>query len=200
VHGERKKALDVVERGQTISLLGEGSRERVVKTKAVLNAMTQTGENWHETGVSYRMLELAGGVWIVRIPSREGGDDMWVKASRVDAPTQLNTFFKGDEKSPGPARVFKNNGQSKPVPFQLPNQFKDTAEYEVVDIGRFKTEVTGVEDICADGDMFPFVTALKQDGSGILMYLDSRKDMARGTGGLFKGEVFEPEVDIKSLL
>ncbi len=198
-HVERAKALDVVDRSQTLRLLGEAD-EREVRSTITLAAMTQTNGSWEETGVNYRALELSGNVWIFRIPRREGGDDVWIKAARLDSVIPLMEFFKGDEAKPGPARQFKNNGQTTPVPFQLPPVCKDKTDYELTDIGRFKATVDGDGKQLQTGDQYPFVTAFTADRTGVLLYLDSRKDMARGTGGLFQGEVFEPEVDIASLL
>lgn len=198
-HTQRGEALDVIERSQTVRLLGEAA-EREVRSTVTLEAMTQTNGVWEETGVNYRALELAGNNWIFRIPTREGGDDVWVKAERLDTPIPLMDFFKGNDVRPGPARLFKNNGQTTPIPFRLPSECKDTTDYELTDIGRFKADVDGEGKKLRSGDQYPFVTAFTADGKGVLLYLDSRKDMARGTGGLFRGEIFEPEVDIASLL
>lgn len=196
---QRGKALDVIERSQTVRLLGE-TDERTVESTVTLAAMTQTNGSWGETGVNYRALELSGNVWIFRIPKREGGDDVWIKAERLDVGMPLMDYFRGDDAKPGPARLFKNNGQTTPVPFQLPAECKDSSDYELTDIGRFKANVDGEGKKLRSGDQYPFVTAFTADGTGVLVYLDARKDMARGTGGLFRGEVFEPEVDIASLL
>lgn len=199
IHGDRKGALEVVERDQTITLLGE-NRELAIISTITLSAMTETNGKWHETGVEYRALEVAGDVWIFKIPGREGGDPIWVKATRVAAPSTLQAFFKGDDNAKGPARLFKENGQTDPVPFVLPKAFKDATKYEVVDIGRFKTTVDGKCESINTDDMYPIVTARKQGGGAMLFYLDPRKDMAHGTGGLFKGEEFEPDVEISQLL
>lgn len=196
---QREQALDVIERSQTVRLLGETDERTVVSTVA-LAAMTQTNGSWAETGVKYRTLELSGNVWIFRIPKREGGDDIWIKAERRDVGMPLMDFFRGDDANPGPARLLKNNGQTTPVPFQLPAECKDATAYELTDIGRFKADVDGEGKKLRSGDQYPFVTAFTADGTGVLVYLDARKDMARGTGGLFRGEVFEPEIDIASLL
>lgn len=198
-HVERKKALQVIERDQTIRLLGE-TEERAVRGTIDLSEMTETNGRWHKTGNAYRALQVAGGIWIFKVPRREGGEPIWVKAAMSDTPYQLADFFIGSKEKQGPARLFKLNGQTTPVPFVLPNVFGDTTGYEVTDIGRFATTVDGKEDIFRSGDQYPFVTAHALDGSRILIYLDARKDMARGTGGLFIGEVFEPDVDIASLL
>jgi hypothetical protein len=198
-HGDRKEALEVIKPTQVVSLLGEG-RERAVATTVTLAAMTQTNGSWVETGNAYRALELAGNVWIFKIPSREGGDPIWIKTQRVDAPSSLQVFFKGDETKKGPARLFKENGQTDPVPFMLPKAFRNTNEYEVSDIGRFNTTVDGETEVFTTDDAYPFVTARNRGGGLWLFYLDSRKDMAKGFGGLFTGEEFEPEVDISSLL
>ncbi len=200
--GERKKALKVIETGQTVTLLGEGGKERAVLATIQLVEMTQQSKDapWSKTGNVYRCLKLEGDIWIFTVPSQEGGPPIWIKATELDAHDSLMPFFRGDDSKPGPARVFKNNGQSDPVPFTFPPKLHLSGDYEIVDIGRFGAEVKGENDEFSTGDFFPFVTARKRDGGGFVLCIESQKGLAQGSGGIFTGDTFEPDKEISDLL
>lgn len=200
-HAERKRGLEVVETKQTIRLLGEDLERQVLATVA-FNEMTQVRKDspWTKTGNVYRAVRLAGDIWIFKIPSQEGGEPMWVKAEKKASPGGLMDFYRGTDETPGPARKFKNNGQSEPVAFSFPARMKDATEYEIIDIGRFQVSVDGTAEGFISGDNYPFVTVREQGGKTFILDLEAKKDLAQGSGGFFKGEQFEPDIDIAELL
>jgi hypothetical protein len=155
--------------------------------------------SWLKTGTVFKALALAGNVWIFKVPSQEGGKPIWLKATELDSMSLMN-FYKGGDGKPGPARIFKNNGQSEPVPYELPNSLTPGVTWKVVDIGAFNVEIDGECDNAMAGDLLYFVTSREQDGERWLIFLDARKKEARGSGGLFLGERFEPSVDVSDLL
>ncbi len=185
--------------GQTVTLLGEP--ERAVKASVTLYEMFQDDPQgpWKKTGNASKALMLAGGAVIFKVPSRESGKPIWLRAIGLDT-AGLGKFYKGSPTSPGPARQFKENGQTDPVPYELPRDLTPGVNWEVVDIGRFHAEVDGRNDNIADGDDFPFVTSHERGGQRWLLYLDARKENAKGSGGLFFGEPFEPSVEVTDLM
>ena len=197
---ERRKELVEASAGQTVTLLGEP--ERAVRASVTLHEMFQRGEQspWEKSGNASKILELAGGVFILKIPSKEGGKSTWLRATAVDDATGLGKFYKGSDAAPGPARQFKANGQTDPIPYQLPQGLTPDVTWRIVDIGRFNASVDGQSEIFCDGDNFPFVTSKEKGGQRWLLYLDHRKEDARGSGGLFLAEPFEPSVDITDML
>jgi hypothetical protein len=201
-----KERVAAVQSGQTVTLLGD--KERAVKATITLKEMTQpdTDANpndkstWRATGNVYNIIELAGDVYLIVLPSREGGKPMWLKAAEVELFKPLMPFWRGTEEKPGPAKAFKNNGQTDPVPFTLPKGVGDATNWEVIDIGQLSATVNGKSDNFYTGDFYPFVTAREVGGEHYLVDIVSTKDLARGSGGCYKGEKFEPDVEVAALL
>lgn len=193
------KELESAAAQQTVTLTGE--QERAIQASVSLHEMFQQtpSSSWSRTGAVSKALVLAGGVWIFKVPSREGGKPIWLRATELDAMS-LMTFYKGKEGNPGPARIFKENGQSEPVAYELPKNLTPGITWEIIDIGTFDAEVDGECDNASDGDRLYFVTSREQGGDKQLLYLDARKGEARGSGGLFLGEKFDPSVEVSSLL
>ncbi|MDO8668859.1 MAG: hypothetical protein Q7K65_01020 [Candidatus Buchananbacteria bacterium] len=196
---DRRRQLKEASSGQTITLIGEP--ERAVQSSIILNEMYQSSSNapWSRTGSSSKALVLSGGIWIFKIPSREAGRPTWLKGKEISS-TGLGRFYKGTSEAPGPARIFKQNDQTDPVPYSLPNNLTPNIIWEVVDIGTFDAEVDRENDNINSGDRLYFVTSKEQNGQRWLIYLDARKGEAKGSGGLFSLEEFEPSVDVTDLL
>jgi hypothetical protein len=191
--------LKVIRPTQTISLLGES--ERAVLASASLYEMTQIshGAPWTRTGAISKALAIAGGIFILKMPGREGGKPIWLKGEEVET-FPLKDFYIGTGESPGPARKFKQNNQSSPIDYILPNNLTPDVTWQVVDIGTLQTEVEGESENFENGDRLYFVTSNEKGGQKRLLYLDARKGEARGTGGLFICDPFEPSVDIQEIL
>lgn len=198
----KKEQLRQASSGQTVTLLGEP--ERAVESAVTLNEMYQPDDSkstnpWRRSGSESKALVLAGGIWIFKVPSQEAGKPTWLKGQEIES-TGLGSFYKGDSSLPGPARIFKNNGQSEPVAYELPRNLTPDITWEIVDIGTFEAAVDGNNDNIYNNDSFPFITSKENGGDNWLIYLDSRKGKARGSGGLFMLELFEPSVDVSDLL
>lgn len=191
--------LKVVQSGQTVTMIGE--TERQVMCSVSLYEMTQTpkGAPWSRTGVVSKGLELAGGIFIFKVPGREGGKAIWLKAKEIDT-LPLQDFYRGDAVNFGPAKQFNKNGQTSPVPYELPNDLTPGVTWQVVDIGTFNVEADGESETFQTGDRTYFVSSTEKGGDRRLLYLDARKGEARGTGGLFLCEPFEPSVEVSDLL
>jgi len=192
------KQLEGASVQQTVTLTGES--ERAIQASVNLHEMHQKTSNspWSRTGAISKALVLAGGIWIIKIPSQEGGKPIWLRATEIESMS-LMSFYKGKEGSPGPARIFRENGQSEPVPYELP-KLTPGVTWEIIDIGTFDAEVDGECDNAQNGDRLYFVTSREQGGDKQLIYLDARKGEAKGSGGLFLGEKFDPSVEVSSLL
>ena len=197
----RREQLRQASAGQTVTLLGEP--ERAIRASIALSEMFQQQPNapWSKTGLVSKILELAGDIFIFKIPSKEAGKPTWLKGKEM-AVAFLGKFYKGTDASPGPARIFKQNDQSNPVPQYLPKNIIPGSIWEVVDIGTFDAEVEGDSDNIYSGDRLYFVTSKEKnsDGNRWLIYLDARKGEAKGLGGLFLLEPFEPSVDVTDLM
>jgi hypothetical protein len=142
-------------------------------------------------------LSLTRSIWVFKIPKKEQGENFWLKGSLIDEPPNLMSFFKGTVAAPGPARKFRMNGQTDPVPFKLSGDRKNA--WKVVDIGTFGVTVDGSCHELETGDIIYFVTAKTDDGKWLL-FLNARKGEAAGTGGLYLLEEFEPETEVMDLL
>lgn len=196
-----KDKLKVITKGQTVTLTDD-LRERAVLASVTLHEMTQVTDDapWSRTGVESKGVLLAGDVWIWKIPGRESGKPAWFKGTELET-FPLESFYKGEDDPAlhGPARKFFHNGQSAPVPYELPNDLTPGITWNLVDIGRFEASVDGSCENIEEGDMLYFVTSREKSGDRFLLYLDARKGEARGTGGLFLGTPFEPSVDVMEL-
>lgn len=197
-------AIDTLLQGatnQTVTLLGD--IERAVEALVELKEMFQQRPNsvWEQTGSLSKALRLAGGIWIFKVPSQESGRYRWLKGEEIESMS-LENFYKGTDAEPGPARKFKMNGQTSPVSYSLPSNLDGTltGTWQVVDIGRFNAQVKGQCEQISDRDVLYFVTSREENGEKWLLYLDARKGEAKGTGGLFLLEPFEPSVDISEIL
>ena len=181
---DTKEQLKRASSGQTVKLIGES--EKAIKASVTLNEMFQRQPNspWSKTGLVSKVLVLAGDILIFKVPSEEAGKPTWLKGEEVTV-SGLGKFYKGTDASPGPARVFKQNDQSDPVPYYLPKNITPKIIWKVVDIGTFDTEVDGASDNFYSGDRLYFVTSKEKDGDRWLVYLDARKGEANGSGGLF---------------
>ncbi|MFA6228254.1 MAG: hypothetical protein WC668_03645 [Patescibacteria group bacterium] len=193
------KRLEQTLAQQTITLLGES--ERAVKASVTLWEMFKKTPDspWSKTEAVSKALALAGGIWIFKVPSQEGGKPIWLRATKLESMS-LMKFYKGVEGKPGPARIFKENDQSEPVPYELPSSLTSGVTWEIIDIGTFDAQVDGECDAIENDDRLYFVTSRERGGDRQLIYLDARKGEARGSGGLFLGEKFEPSVDVSDLL
>jgi hypothetical protein len=198
-----KEKLKVVKSGQTVELVDEPG-ERAVMATVALHEMTQLNpphSPWTKTGVASRAIVLAGDIWILKVPGREGGKPAWFKTTEIET-FPLQSFYKGgDEPSMyGPARKFKMNDQTSAVPYTLPNNLVPGVTWNIVDIGRFDAEVEGNCENVESKDCLYFVTSREKDGDRFLLYLDARKGEAKGSGGLFLGTPFEPDTEIMGML
>lgn len=198
---DTREKLKKIKAQQTVTLLGD--KERAVQAAATLYEMTQAANNgpWRRTGAESRMLILSGDVFIAKVPAREGGKPTWLKFSEIEA-MPLEKFWKegGVQGGKGPGKLFYENGQSEPVPFNLPHDLTPGINWQVVDIGRFNCEVDGRSENFITGDAYPFVTSREISGERWLLSIESRKGLARGSGGLFVGEPFDPSVEVEALL
>jgi len=196
---DTREQLRTAASGQTVTLLGEP--ERAIKASVDLFEMFQQTPKspWSKTGVVSKALVLAGGVWILKVPSQEAGKPIWLRATLLPA-LSLMKFYKGSDEKPGPARIFRNNDQSEPVPYTLPQDLTPGVTWEIIDIGTFDAKVNGSSEEIEQGDRLYFVTSREQGGKRRLIYLDARKGEAKGSGGLFLAEEFEPSVDVSGLL
>lgn len=194
------KQLKVARSGQAVTLLGEG-KERQILASVSLYEMTQRYEKspWTKTGSVSKVLVLAGSVFIFKMPSREGGKPTWLKAEEIDA-LPLGAFYLGSKDDPGPGRQFFRNKQTSPVPYELPNNLTPGLTWEVIDIGTLDVESDGESENFQGGDRLYFVTSRERGGKKWLLYLDARKGEARGTGGTFLCEPFEPSVEMTEIL
>lgn len=187
---------------QIIKLTGEFV-DRSIVASIDFYELTQMykGAPWTRTGVISKALCLSGGIWIFKIPSRDAGKATWLKASEIDTPS-LMPFYKGGDKpgEKGPARLFKENGQVEPISYQLPRNLTPGVIWEIADIGAFNPEVSGDTENVVAGDRLYFVTSKEQKGERWLLFLDARRGEAKGTGGLFLAEQFEPSVDIMEII
>lgn len=195
----REQALYAASLHQTVTLIGEP--ERAIQASISLNEMFQRKPNapWSKTGAVSKALALAGGTFIFKIPSKEAGKPTWLKGKEI-SDSGLGRFYKGSESAPGPARAFKQNDQTDPVPYELPKNLTPGITWEVVDIGTFDADVEGKSDNIHSGDRLYFVTSREQNGDKWLIYMDARKGEAQGSGGLFLLEPFEPSVDVTDLM
>ncbi|MFA6383278.1 MAG: hypothetical protein WCX17_02550 [Parcubacteria group bacterium] len=191
--------LKEVRSKQTITLAGEG--ERSVLASVALHEMTQTSKEapWSRTGNVSKGLVLSKEIFIFKVPGREGGQPKWLRAQEIETYS-LKQFYRGKDEESGPAKQFHLNGQITPVPYQLPGGLTPGVTWKVVDIGTFDVGVDGESGNFVSGDRLYFVTSIEEGGMRWLLYLDARKGEAKGSGGLFIGEPFEPSVEVSDLL
>jgi len=200
-----KESLTVIRAKQTVKLIDD-LKPRAVQAAVSLYEMTQLtpeikNSPWSRTGVVSRAIVLAGNIWIMKVPGREGGKPEWFKAREIETYPLQKFYTGGNESSSfGPARKFKTNGQTSPVPYSLPNDLTPGVTWQVVDIGRFNAEIDGKSDNLENNDNIYFVTSRERGGDRYLIYLDARKGEARGPGGLFMGTPFEPDEDVMEML
>ncbi len=202
VGASKKKKLKVTQSGQFVQLLGEAS-ERKVQAALTLYELFKRRESapWERTGAVSKALLLSGGVWIFKVPQKEGGKPKWYKAHEIDTFQLTSFYIDGDSTGDsGPARRFRKNKQTTPVPYKLPNNITPNITWEVIDIGAFEAQVDGECEQVFTSDRLYFVTSREQGGDGALLYLDARKGEAKGSGGLFHCEPFEPSVDVTDIL
>lgn len=199
---QMKDRLREAEQDHLVQLTGEFN-ERKVNASINLNELTQMskGAPWTRTGLVSKALCLSGGIWIFKVPAREGGKVAWFKGEEIDTPPLMSFYRSGETPDgKGPAKLFNENGQVNPVPYQLPRNLTSGITWEVVDIGAFGSEVDGETENVVNGDRLYFVTSREQNGERWLLYLDARRGDAQGTGGLFLAEPFEPAVDVTELI
>lgn len=195
----RKEQLRLASSGQTVTLIGES--EKAIHASITLYEMFQRQPHapWSRTGLVSKVLALAGGIFIFKIPSQEAGKPVWFKGREISS-SGLGKFYKGSPDSAGPAKEFHQNDQTKPVPYALPKNLTPGVTWEVVDIGTFDADVEGETDNIISGDRLYFVTSKEQNGENWLIYMDARKGEAKGSGGLFLLEPFEPSVEVSDLM
>lgn len=200
-----EEKLHVAEPGQVVSYVEDMGRDHQVKGTMVMQPMTQQmfGQRlWVAKPEQPSKAILVGGEWIFRVPSAEGGRHLWMKGRLVETPGSLANFYKGTETNPGPAKKFKRLGQNllaEEIVYTLPAGIEAGTTWKVHDIGKFRFEVTGdTNGIVFNGDYTYFVTSRQNDGEDWLFFIDAREE-ARGYGGLFRCEPFDPATDIKQL-
>ena len=190
---KRNELLDSIAT-QAVTL---GGKTRTILASIFLHELYQRegSKEWTRRGKTSKGIFLAGDIWILKVPSTEGGGYEWLKLSPIKPPSNLRGFYKGGDSSEswGPARKFAKLGQEEPVSYSLLGK-----EWDVVDIGAFEAEVSGKTEVSETGDRFYFVTSRKENEW--LVYLDSRTGEAKGTGGLFLGNSFEPNETIEEIL
>lgn len=194
------KRLRVTKARQTVNIIGEG--ELQVIAAVVLQPLWQEVEGesaWepYPKREPCKALKLGRGIWIFRIPKKEQGQYFWVVGNEIDAPPRLKEFFRGTDSNPGPARQFRENEQTDPVAYHFPGDRK--TDWSVVDIGAFGIAVEGTSHEMVTGDRLYFVTS-KTDAGEWLLFLNARGGEAQGTGMLFRGKEFEPDVEVTQLL
>lgn len=193
--------LRVVEPKQAVQFLG--GRDLAVRASVVLTPLTQyRGGPWQPN----RMAEpctgivFSNGEWIFKVPSREQGKLLWLKGKIIPGADPME-FFMGTKGGPdGPARRFRKNGQTTPVHFVLPGKLTPGLHWQVVDLGAFGVQVKGRADEMKPDDRLYSVVAQEVGGDHWLLYLDARQNEARGTGGLFFCQEFQPDVEVQTLL
>jgi hypothetical protein len=194
------KKLKAACSGQTVTLLGE--KERQIIASVSLYEMTQNFKDapWSRTGLISKCLILSGGIYIFKMPSQESGKPIWLKAEEIETLTLLQFYLGESKENPGPARLFNQKKQTVPIPYELPNELTPGVIWEVIDIGTLNVEIDGESDIFIQGDRQYFTTSREKDGKRRLLFLDARRPEAKGTGGLFLCEQFEPSVEIMDIL
>lgn len=190
-----KVELENINENQAIIIDG---KDRTVLCVATLNELYQRSGSteWIPNGKVSKAILLAGDIWLMRIPSKEGGTYEWIKFSPKNYSSNLREFYKGGDnpESFGPARKFAKSKQTAEVIYSLFDK-----EWQVVDIGAFSIQGSKSNEYLKEGDRMHFVTSKCKDGSWLL-YLDARHGEAKGTGGAFIGSSFQPEVEIQSIL
>lgn len=193
---------------QTVTLIGEGER-RVLSGITLVELWQKSGSTrWTPKGGESVGIMLAGDIWLMRVPSTEGGEPAWYKFNYVRS-MGLAGFFKGGDTTStyGPARMFsKVYRQSKPVEFAFPRGVLP-GNWQVTDIGGFGAKLNGGDAVettlIADGDLQMFVSGDEVGGSRRFLFLDPRQEpnyTTRGRGGLFVGEMFNPEEEVSDIL
>lgn len=187
--------MNILEKNNFDSVTMDG-KELTVTSKVSLWEMFQRppDKTWIKGSKKSLAFQLANDMWIFKIPAKEGGEYVWIKAKLVEKGSVLASFYKGGD-SPdtyGPAKAFAKNNQTREIDYNLYDK-----NWKVIDIGTFFIEGEA-EELLKDGDRIYFVTS--KNGNERLFYLDSRKGEANGCGGVFIGEVFNPDVDIQSVL
>lgn len=169
-------------------------KERTVMAVLDLHELFQQGgsTSWEGNGKTSKAILLAGDIWLVRIPSKEAGEYVWVKFQVKDYSSSLRDFYKGDA-TPGPAKQFAMNKQRVEVPYNLFNQ-----DWKVTDIGTFLVQGTDNKAL-KNGDRIYFVTSRGENDTWLL-YLDARHGEAKGTGVALVGKSFDPEAEVESIL
>lgn len=193
---------------QTVTLTGEGER-RVLSGIRLVELWQQSGSTrWTPKGGESVGIMLAGDVWLMRVPTTEGGEPAWYKFNYVRS-MGLAAFFKGGDTTStyGPARKFsKVYRQSQPVEFTFPRGVLP-GSWQVTDIGGFGAKLNDGDAVettlIADGDLQMFVSGDEVGGTRRFLFLDPRQEpgyTTRGRGGLFVGELFNPEEEVSDIL
>lgn len=174
-------------------------RQYTVRSAMTLQELYQPGgsSSWMRRNKESEAIGLTSSLLLARIPVEESGNYHWLACHLLQEASSLREFFKGGD-SPGewgPARRFGKQGQTGEVLYRLLD-----AQWQVRDIGAFEAQVKGDNPWIKDGDRLYFVTSQGVNESRWLWYLDARPGEARGTGGLFSGEVFDPEEAITEVL
>lgn len=193
---------------QTVTLTGEGER-RVLSGITLQELWQRSGSTqWTPKGGQSVGIMLSGDIWLMRVPQTEGGAPEWYKFKPVRS-MGLAAFFKGGDTltTYGPARTFaKVMHQSQPVEFTFPRSVLP-GSWQVTDIGGFGAKLNGGDAVeitlIADGDLHMFVSGDEIDGTRRFLFLDPRQEpgfTTRGRGGLFVGEMFNPEEEVSDIL
>ncbi len=182
--------------GQAITI---EEKEKSVIAVMTLHELYQQGGSteWRRNGKTSKAILLGGNVWLMRIPSKEAGEYTWIKFSPKSYSSNLREFYKGgdSQESWGPARKFAKNKQTSEVPYSLFDK-----EWLVTDIGAFQVETSENDEHLKNGDRIHFVTSKGKGDNSWLLYMDARHGEAEGTGGIFIGNTFQPEVEVASIL
>lgn len=169
-------------------------KELTVVSKLKLRELYQQlpDKQWRESGKESLAFQLANEIWLFKIPMKEAGKYIWLKMKVLEYVSNLGSFYKGDDANFGPARKFAKGNQQTEILYSL----YDT-EWKITDIGTFSV-IGNSEEILINGDRVYFVTSKNE--KEWLLYLDARKGEAKGSGGVFRGEEFNPDTDIQSVL
>lgn len=193
---------------QVVTLIGDSER-RVLSGITLAELWQRSGSTrWTPKGGKSVGIMLAGDIWLMRVPTTEGGEPAWYKFQYVRS-MGLAAFFKGGDTPSvyGPARKFaKVYKQTQPVKFTFPQDVLP-GRWQVTDVGAFGAQLNGGDAVettlIADGDLQMFVSGDEVGGTRRFLFLDPRQEpgfTTRGRGGLFVGEPFSPEEEVSDIL
>lgn len=185
--------MNILDKFNDVDMLKIDGKELSIKGRFELVELYQAAGQiaWNESAKASRAINLADNTWIFRIPEKERGQYVWFRAQVREGASTLGDFFKGGDEpdSWGPARKFARSGQKEGISYEMWGK-----TWQICDIGAFRVEGDS-NAVMEDGDRLYFVTS-RSEGEWML-YLDARHGEAKGSGGVFIGKAFDPDVDIQ---